>query len=412
MLLRLIPSKTDIKFIRLRTPFMIMSVLMMVASIGLFGVKGLNLGIDFQGGTMIEIGTDGTTNSEEIRGIVNSLGFGNADVQELRGQDVLADSDNYLIVINEQSGGGDEREAEQAQQNVVETARAALNQRFAGITYSESDTDNGFALQLTRPAGFEIAKAQEYLDEYEITVARLSQVDDQTIRVNLASPYRFNENRGAEVYSAEEFSAEMQESLNAVYTTLTYRRQEVVGPKVSGELVQAGALAVTLAVMAVFVYIMFRFEWQFSMGAVFALVHDVVLTIGVFSLLNIEFNLSIIAAILTIVGYSLNDTVVVYDRVRENLRKYKRMPLAELLDQSINDTLSRTVMTSVTTLLALGALYIFGGEVIRGFTFAMIWGVIVGTYSSIFIASPVLLIFGVRRDWSKGGDTAPATTGA
>jgi preprotein translocase SecF subunit len=155
-----------------------------------------------------------------------------------------------------------------------------------------------------------------------------------------------------------------------------------------------------VAISSMLIYIWFRFEWQFSVGAVLALVHDVVLTIGIFSLLQLDFNLSILAAILTIVGYSMNDTVVVYDRVRENLRKYKKMGLNELLDIAINETLSRTVMTSVTTLLALLALYGLGGEVIRGFTFAMIWGVIVGTYSSIFIASPLLMWLGVKRDWS------------
>jgi preprotein translocase SecF subunit len=148
------------------------------------------------------------------------------------------------------------------------------------------------------------------------------------------------------------------------------------------------------------IYIWFRFEWQFSVGAVLALIHDVVLTIGIFSLLQLDFNLSILAAVLTIVGYSMNDTVVVYDRVRENLRKFKKMPLGNLLDVAINETLSRTVMTSVTTMLALVALYTLGGEVIRGFTFAMIWGVIVGTYSSVFIASPLLMVLGVKRDWS------------
>ncbi|MGB0921992.1 MAG: protein translocase subunit SecF [Alphaproteobacteria bacterium] len=199
----------------------------------------------------------------------------------------------------------------------------------------------------------------------------------------------------------------VKNALSAKWPDVSYRRVEVVGPKVSGELIEAGALAVGLAVMAMLVYIWFRFEWQFSVGAVVALVHDVVLTIGMFALTGLEFNLSIIAAILTIVGYSMNDTVVVYDRVRENLRKYKKKPLADLLDLSINDTLSRTTMTSLTTLLALGALYVFGGEVIRGFTAAMIWGVVVGTYSSIFVAAPILLVLGVKRDWSEEGAAAP-----
>jgi len=182
---------------------------------------------------------------------------------------------------------------------------------------------------------------------------------------------------------------------------LPFASVESVGPKVSGELIQTAVIAVALAIGAVLVYIWLRFEWQFALGAVLALVHDVILTIGIFSELQIRFDLAIIAALLTIVGYSLNDTVVVFDRVRENLRKYKRKPLAEVLNISINETLSRTFMTSVTTLLALIALFVLGGDVIRGFVFAMIWGVIIGTYSSIFVASAVLLYLGVKRDWSK-----------
>ena len=176
---------------------------------------------------------------------------------------------------------------------------------------------------------------------------------------------------------------------------------ESIGPKVSGELIKAAIIAVALAIGAVLIYIWLRFEWQFAQGAVVALIHDVVLTIGIFSVLKIKFDLAIIAALLTIVGYSLNDTVVVFDRVRENLRKYKKSPLKELLNLSINETLSRTVATSVTTLLALIALFTLGGDVIRGFVFAMIWGVVIGTYSSIFIASSTLLWLGVKRDWSK-----------
>ena len=176
---------------------------------------------------------------------------------------------------------------------------------------------------------------------------------------------------------------------------------ESVGSKVSSELVRNGMLAVLFAVISVLVYIWLRFEWQFALGAVFALIHDVILTIGVFSVLRYEFNLSIIAALLTIIGYSLNDTVVVFDRVRENLRNFKSLPLLKVLNMSINNTLSRTIMTSVTTLLALFALYFLGGDVIRGFTFAMIWGVLVGTYSSIFVAAKILLILDVKRNWDE-----------
>ncbi|MFQ6547753.1 protein translocase subunit SecF [Aestuariibius sp. 2305UL40-4] len=202
----------------------------------------------------------------------------------------------------------------------------------------------------------------------------------------------------------------VQEALRGVAPDITFPAIESVGPTVSGELIQAAVIAVLLAIGAVLVYIWLRFEWQFALGAVAALVHDVILTIGVFSELQIRFDLAIIAALLTIVGYSLNDTVVVFDRVRENLRRYKKKPLKEVLNQSINETLSRTVMTSVTTLLALISLYILGGDVIRGFVFAMIWGVIVGTYSSIFVASAMLLWLGVKRDWSKPDDGAPAGT--
>ena len=190
-------------------------------------------------------------------------------------------------------------------------------------------------------------------------------------------------------------------ALQTIDRNLVFVSVESVGPKVSGELVQTAIIAVVLAIAAVLVYIWLRFEWQFAQGAVAALIHDVLLTIGIFSVLQIKFDLAIIAALLTIVGYSLNDTVVVFDRVRENLRKYKKRPLKEVLNLSINETLSRTVATSFTTLLALIALFLLGGDVIRGFVFAMIWGVIVGTYSSVFIAAATLLRLGVKRDWSK-----------
>ncbi len=180
-----------------------------------------------------------------------------------------------------------------------------------------------------------------------------------------------------------------------------YRRTEFVGPKVSEELFRDGVLAVVLAMIGILIYIWFRFEWQFGLGAIIALTHDVLSTIGIFALTGIEFNLSTVAAILTIAGYSINDTVVVYDRVRENLRKYKTLSLPELLNNSINETLSRTVMTSVTTLLALLSLYILGGEVIRGFSFAMIWGVVIGTYSSICLAVPLLLYLNVNRGTAR-----------
>ncbi|MDP2518796.1 protein translocase subunit SecF [Shimia thalassica] len=211
---------------------------------------------------------------------------------------------------------------------------------------------------------------------------------------------RIQAQEGQEAVTAD-VVRKVQTALQTVAPDITFVSVESVGPKVSGELIQTAVIAVLLAIAAVLIYIWLRFEWQFAMGAVAALVHDVILTIGVFSVVQIRFDLAIIAALLTIVGYSLNDTVVVFDRVRENLRKYKKLELKEVLNLSINETLSRTVMTSVTTLLALISLFVLGGDVIRGFVFAMIWGVVVGTYSSIFVASTVLLKLGVKRDWSK-----------
>jgi len=188
---------------------------------------------------------------------------------------------------------------------------------------------------------------------------------------------------------------------------MEYRRTESVGPKVSDELFRSGLYAVGSAIIAILFYIWVRFEWQFGLAAVIALTHDVISTIGIFSLLGLEFNLSTVAAVLTIAGYSINDTVVVFDRVRENLRKFKTKPMAELLNQSANETLSRTIMTSLTTLMALLALYFLGGEIIRDFAFAMIWGVLVGTYSSVCLAVPLLLRLGVHR--RTHDDEAPSS---
>ncbi len=213
---------------------------------------------------------------------------------------------------------------------------------------------------------------------------------------------------GEEAVSPQMIQA-VEAALQTVDPSITFPSVESVGPKVSGELVQTAVLAVVLANAAVLFYIWLRFEWQFAVGAVVALVHDVILTIGIFSALQIRFDLAIIAALLTIVGYSLNDTVIIFDRVRENLVKFKKRRLQDLLDLSINETMSRTVMTSGTTLIALVSLYVLGGDVIRGFVFAMIWGVIVGTYSTVFVASVVLLRLGVKRDWSKPETETPGT---
>jgi preprotein translocase subunit SecF len=205
---------------------------------------------------------------------------------------------------------------------------------------------------------------------------------------------------GAEAVTPATIAA-VEAALVAMVPDISFPSVESVGPKVSGELIQTAIIAVLASLAAILVYIWLRFEWQFSVGAVTALIHDVILTIGIFSLLQIRFDLATIAALLTIIGYSINDTVVIFDRLRENLVKYKSRPLQDVMNLSANETLSRTLMTSGTTLIALLALLILGGDVIRGFVFAIFWGVIVGTYSSIYVAKNVVLMIGVKRDWSK-----------
>ena len=263
------------------------------------------------------------------------------------------------------------------------------------------DFRGGTTIRTESPLPVDIGVYRGAIDTLGLGDVTITEVFDPTFEddQNVAM-IRIQAQDGEEAVSVEVVTA-VEEALKTVRPDIQFISVESVGPKVSGELIQTAVIAVALAIGAVLIYIWLRFEWQFAAGAVLALVHDVILTIGVFSELQIRFDLAIIAALLTIVGYSLNDTVVVFDRVRENLRKYKKKPLSEVLNISINASLSRTFMTAVTTLLALIALFVLGGDVIRGFVFAMIWGVVVGTYSSIFVASAVLLYLGVKRDWSK-----------
>ena len=206
---------------------------------------------------------------------------------------------------------------------------------------------------------------------------------------------------------------EVQQALRAAYPGIQVLQVDSVGAKVSRELVVDGVLAVILSFIGIMIYVWLRFEWQFALGAVASLVHDALLVVGVFCVTRLEFNLTIVAAILTVIGYSINDTVVVFDRVREVLRKFKRMPLRDVLNLAFNETLSRTVMTSLTTLIALVALYLFGGGVVSGFAFAVIFGVLIGTYSSIYVASAVVLYFGVKRDWGpRSGEAGTRFGGA
>ncbi|MEM8788658.1 MAG: protein translocase subunit SecF, partial [Pseudomonadota bacterium] len=253
-----------------------------------------------------------------------------------------------------------------------------------GLNYG-IDFRGGTSIRTQAEAPVDVAAYRGAIEPLELGDVSITEVFDPTLAAdeNVAM-IRIQAQQDAESVPPEVIAA-VQTALTDVDPTLQFSAVESVGPKVSGELIRTAVIAVVLSIGAVLFYIWLRFEWQFALGAVAALVHDVVLTIGIFSELQIRFDLAIIAALLTIVGYSLNDTVVVFDRVRENLRRYKKAPLKDVLNQSINETLSRTFMTSVTTLLALLSLFVLGGDVIRGFVFAMIWGVIVGTYSSIFI---------------------------
>ncbi|OUW73704.1 MAG: protein translocase subunit SecF [Pelagibacteraceae bacterium TMED216] len=280
---------SQINFSKYFNKFNIFSLIIFLLSIIIIFFKGLNFGIDFKGGTLIEIKTSNKIQISDIRQSFNNLNLGDVNVKE------FGDKGNYIIKIEK-----------------------------------KSDNKDNF----------------------------ISQIKDN-----------------------------ISKSLNS---EVNFRRVENVGPKVSSELLKSGLLAISISLLAMLFYIWVRFEWQFSLGSIIALFHDVFITIGIFSILSIEINLSIVAAVLTIIGYSMNDTVVIYDRIRENLNKYNKLKFNEIADLSINETLSRTLITSVTTLLALFSIFLLGGQILKGFSLAMIIGVVIGTYSSIFVASPFL----------------------
>ena len=308
MRLKLVPSDTSINFLKHRRIALIFSLFLVASSIGLFVVKGLNLGIDFKGGILIEArNTTGPADISGLRADLGQLGLGDISLQE------FGTPTDVLVRVQRQEGD------EEAQIEAIAAISSTLG------------------------------------DSYDI------------------------------------------------------RRTEFVGPTVGAELAEKGMLAVACALLAIMVYIWFRFEWQFSIAAILALAHDVLSTVGLFALTSFEFNLATVAAILTIAGYSINDTVVVFDRVRENLRRYKSYEIEDIINKSLNETLSRTVMTSFTTLLALLAITIFGGAVLRDFALAMIWGVLIGTYSSIFVAVGFLSRFDIRHQEPDDGVDVPET---
>ncbi len=313
VMLRLVPDETRIPFMRARRVGLAVSALVSLIAVVLFFYPGLNYGIDFRGGIVVELRTVEAADFGEMRRALGRLDLGEVALQS------FGSPRDVLIRVERQPG------PETAQQEAVLAIRAAVAEAFPG----------------------------------------------------------------SEV-----------------------RRVEAVGGSVSAELVQSGLMAVGLGLLAMLVYIWFRFEWQFGLGALVTLILDVTKTIGFFAITQIPFNLTSVAAVLTIIGYSINDKVVVYDRMRENLRIYKKMPLRELIDLSINQTLSRTIGTSVTTFLAAAPLAIFGGEALRGFALPMLFGIIIGTLSSIFIAAPILLFLGenrLRRGTPEAAADAPAT---
>ena len=255
---------------------------------------------------------------------------------------------------------------------------------FKGLNYG-IDFKGGTLIELrsNNIETFSIRDVLKKMNLGDINVKKFGQEGDYLIKV---------EQIGDNNQLIPEIKKNLSDNLSS---EINFRRVENVGPKVSAELLQSGIIAISLSLAAMLFYIWVRFEWQFSIGSIVALFHDVIITLGIFSILSLEINLSIIAAVLTIVGYSMNDTVVIYDRIRENLGKYHRLNISEIANLSINETLARTIITSVTTLLALFSIFILGGEILRGFSFAMILGVLIGTYSSIFVASPILKTFKV-----------------
>jgi preprotein translocase SecF subunit len=277
-----------------------------------------------------------------------------------------------------------------------------------GLNYGV-DFKGGSLIEVqAKSGGIDIGELRVRLDKLgigDVQVQAVGTGNEALIRVAQQAPTKDLNEEKVQAAANEKVKGALGENIDV-------RRIEVVGPTVSAELKRTGVVAVIASMFGILLYVWFRFEWQFAVAAILALSHDVFITVGMFSLLWYEFDLSVVAAILTLAGYSINDTVVVFDRIRENLRRYKRMPLIELLNLSINETLSRTVLTSVTTALAVLALYIFGTAVIHGFSFAMLFGIVIGTYSSIFVAAPFLLLFGVKRDWSGSAVKSPSKSDA
>ena len=266
------------------------------------------------------------------------------------------------------------------------------------------DFKGGTTIRTESPTAFEVADYRQALDGLGVGDVSITEVFDPTFGENRhVAQIRIGATNETGSVTPEELNR-IEAALKTVDPQIAFAAVESVGPKVSGEMIMTAVYAVGAAAVGILLYIWLRFEWQFAVGGVFALIHDVLLTVGIFSLFQIKFDLTTIAALLTTLGFSVNDTVVVFDRLRENLIKFKTMKLIDVMNLTVNETLSRTVMTAVTTAIALTAMLVLGGDVVRGFVFAMLWGVFVGTYSTVYVAKSVVLWLGVKRDWSKDGD--------
>jgi len=383
---RIFPNETSFRFVRLRNIAYACSMVAILGSMIAFFTLGINLGIDFKGGGNIEIQTEQPADLIKIAKIVRGLDLGEVEVRE------FGSPTEVLIRFERQEATDSSVNIERLQQAAARKVHIALYQSYSNVSITFDGLQSAV---ITSPTALDLEKGQQAMTTLGIVGLTLEAGADANSLL-LRLPVMVIERQSGPELQQQVFE-QARYKLLETYSTLTSQRTEVVGPKVSGELVRSGVTAVLGALFCMLIYIWLRFEWQFSVGAVAALTHDVLLTIGMFAVTQIEFNLASIAAILTIVGYSMNDTVVVYDRIREKLRMYKKMGLGDLIDLAINKTLSRTSITSLTTLLALVSLYFMGGEALRGFAATMIWGVVVGTYSSIFVAAPILLLLGIDR---------------
>ncbi|MBV9832975.1 MAG: protein translocase subunit SecF [Alphaproteobacteria bacterium] len=378
--LRLIPIKTDYDFLGKRIPALVLSTGINIASLILVFTVGFNFGIDFLGGIAVEArSTKGPADLAAIRTSTASLGVGEVSLQE------FGNNETVLVRVQRQDPGPT------CVANAGKVLSAALG---AGWSMKPATGGLGGEIEVTAP--------QPFNDERRVAVARAIGVNDAQVARGAGPTTR--------VTMTPEQQAEwcQQVAIRLVSAALgehyDIRRTESVGPKIGAELMRTGIISVVLTMLGIAAYVWFRYEWQFAVGALVALTHDVLTTAGFFVITQLEFNLTALAALLTIAGYSVNDTVVVFDRVRENMRRYKKMSLVDMLNVSVNETMSRTIMTSGTVFFAMVALAAFGGPVLHSFSYSMLWGVIVGTYSSIWIANASLVYLNLRPERLRPDD--------